>query len=112
MLINLINQENRNGRDEEREEDMIFSRSVKRRLTDLENRIGQIEKESKQSTCPHNLEDRIFRADFFATALYVEECFACKKIIQRFSNKIDWNKGRIRYMKARIKELEKSIVEK
>ena len=37
MLINLINQENRNGRDEEREEDMIFSRSVKRRLTDLEN---------------------------------------------------------------------------
>ncbi len=86
---------------------MIFSRSNKRRIIELEGKVREIEQEKKQTVCLHNLEDRIFIFD--ESHIFVEKCWACGKIIQSFDNEIDWNKGRIGYMKARIEELEKTI---
>jgi len=83
---------------------------IKCRIMGLEDRIERLEKQAEQAICLHKLEHRIFGFDLHAN--YAESCCTCKKIIRTFDSEADWNKGRTKYMKARIKEFEVAIKQK
>ena len=86
---------------------MLFSTNIKRKLIGLDGRIELIEKQLEQAACVHELKDRMFVLSY--TNYYIEKCGCCQKTLQTFTDKSDWNKGRIDYMKARIEELKGEI---